>query len=202
MITNIFAAAFTVIYLGISIWLCRKFRFNAKSLALGAIAIAMTCILTCISIPLPTGANMSMGSWVPLMLLAIVYDYRLAIISGFVCGAVSNFLVPGWAVVHWAEFFLEHMVIFSCFGYAGIFGYEKKGKLILAISLAVLLRFTAQVLSGVIFFGQYAWEGWSAWGYSLAIHLSGRIPEGILTGLIIMALPLKRLAEIAKGGTR
>lgn len=202
MITKIFAVVFTVAYICVSIWLCRKFRFDVKSLALGAIAIALTCILACIYIPLPTGASITCCSWVPLMLLAIIYDYRLAIISGFVCGIITIFVVPGWSIVHWAQFFLEYVPLFSCMGYAGILGYEKKGRLILAIALAVVLRMTAQILSGVIFFGAYAWEGWGAWAYSLIYHFTSKIPEGIISALVLLALPLDRLAKIAKGGAR
>ena len=60
----------------------------------------------------------------------------------------------------------------------------------------------AQVLSGVIFFSQNAWDGWSAWGYSLTYHLSCKIPEGILTLVILMILPLNTLKKAAKGAAR
>ncbi len=44
--------------------------------------------------------------------------------------------------------------------------------------------------SGVIFYSQNAWDGWGAWGYSLAFNLSSRLPEGILSILIVSVLPL------------
>ncbi len=202
MMTKIAAAVFTVGYLGTSLWLCRKFRFTTKTLCLGAIAVAMTLILGSLYIPLPTGASITCGSWLPLMILALVCDYRLAILSGTICGILAPFVLPGWSLVHWAQFFLEYLVIFSSMGYAGILGYRKKSRMLLAVALAVGLRLIAQILSGVIFFGQYAWEGWGAWGYSLVFHLTAKIPEGILSALVLLALPLERLSKFAKGEIR
>ena len=200
MITNILSAIFTVAYLLATIWICRDFRFSVKSLSVGALGIAMTMLLASIMIPLPTGSAITCGSWIPLMLIALVYDYRLSMISGWICGVLAIFLIPGWAPVHWAQFFLEHLIAFSALGYAGIFGIEKRSQLIAGISLAVVIRFIAQVLSGVIFFSQNAWSGWGAWAYSLGYHFSSKIPETILTAAVLFALPLKRLSKYAKGG--
>lgn len=200
MITNFLAITFTVGYLGVTAWLCRGFRFTTKSLCYGAIVIAMTLVLSCVYIPLPTGASITMGSWLPLMILALIYDYRLSMLSGLICGMLAPFLLPGWSIVHWAQYFLEYMTIFSCMGYAGVFGHEKKSRIVLGGTLAVVLRIVAQVLSGVIFFGQYAWEGWGAWAYSLTFHLTAKVPEGILSILILLALPIGYLSKIVKKG--
>lgn len=67
--------------------------------------------------------------------------------------------------------------------------------------LAVFLRCCGHVLSGVIFYSQNAWDGWGAWGYSLAYNLSSRLPEGILSIVIVSLLPLKLLRRsVLKGG--
>ena len=196
--TRIAAFLFTSGWLGFLIWHCRSFRFNARALAYGAIAGAMTMVLACIYLPLPTGASISLCSWVPLMVLAVCYDERLAMISGLLCGMAAPFVLPGWSLVHWAQYFLEYMTIFSCMGFAGIFGREKKSRILLGALVAIFLRFFSQVLSGVVFFGQYAWEGFSAWGYSLLFHISGKVPETILTLVILLALPLDRFSKIIR----
>ena len=55
------------------------------------------------------------------------------------------------------------------------------------------------MLSGVIFFSDNAWDGWGAWGYSITYHLSSKIPEGIVTTLIILALPLNTIQKAIGG---
>lgn len=202
MTSPILVAVFTIVYLAVTVWLCRGLKLNARNLAMGGLACALTLILGSIMIPLPTGAAITCGSWIPLMLLALVYDSRLAFVSGWVCGILAMVLLPAWQPVHWAQIFVEHLVAFSCLGYAGVFGSDKKWKVLAGGLLAILLRFVGQVLSGVIFFSQNAWDGWSAWGYSLTYHLSCKIPEGILTLVILMVLPLSALKKAAKGAAR
>ena len=79
---------------------------------------------------------------------------------------------------------MQQLVCFSCLGYAGVFGSDKRWKAICGMALAVAIRCFGHVISGVIFYSQIAW------GYSLAFNLSSRLPEGILSILIVSVLPL------------
>ena len=98
MTSPILVAVFTVAYLAVTVWLCRGLKLNARNLAMGGLACALTLILGSIMIPLPTGASITCGSWIPLMLLAVVCDSRLAFVSGWVCGILAIF-IKFWAHV-------------------------------------------------------------------------------------------------------
>lgn len=201
MISLTITAVFAVVYLLATLGLCRGVKLDARALCLGGVVCALTLVLASIRVPLPTGSNITCGSWIPLMLLALVYDYRLSILAGWVCGLLAMILIPGWQAVHWAQIFVQQLVCFSCLGYAGIFCSEKRQKALCGMVLAVFLRCCGHVLSGVIFYSQNAWDGWGAWGYSLAYNLSSRLPEGILSIVIVSLLPLKLLRRSAlKGG--
>ena len=201
MISLTITAVFAVVYLLATLGLCRGVKLDARALCLGGVVCALTLVLASIRVPLPTGSNITCGSWIPLMLLALVYDYRLSILTGWVCGLLAMILIPGWQAVHWAQIFVQQLVCFSCLGYAGIFGSEKRQKALCGMVLAVFLRCCGHVLSGVIFYSQNAWDGWGAWGFSLAYNLSSRLPEGILSIVIVSLLPLKLLRWSAlKGG--
>ena len=201
MISLTITAVFAVVYLLATLGLCRGVKLDARALCLGGVVCALTLVLASIRVPLPTGSNITCGSWIPLMLLALVYDYRLSILAGWVCGLLAMILIPGWQAVHWAQIFVQQLVCFSCLGYAGIFGSEKRQKALCGMVLAVFLRCCGHVLSGVFFYSQNAWDGWGAWGYSLAYNLSSRLPEGILSIVIVSLLPLKLLRRSAlKGG--
>ena len=200
MISLIAVTVLTVLYLAVTLWLCRGLKLNAKALTLGGLACGLTLVLESIYIPLPTGSVITCGSWVPLMLVALVYDYRLAMVGGWVCGVLSIILLPAWQPVHWAQIFVEHLVCFSCLGYAGLLGSERRSRVAAASFLAIFIKFWGHVFSGVIFFSQNAWDGWGAWGYSLAYHLSSKVPAGILTIAILLALPLKTLRKATRGG--
>ena len=75
------------------------------------------------------------------------------------------------------------------------------GGVVLGVGLAILLRFTGQVLSGVIFFSDNAWDGWAAWAYSLTYHLSSKVPEGIVSAAVLSSLPLGAMERALKGET-
>ena len=193
MTAPIITAVFAIGYLGLTAWLCRKVTLSAKALSLCGLTCALTLVLESIMIPLPTGAAIPLGSMIPLLLLALLYDYRLAFLSGWITGLLVIFLIPAWQPVHWAQLFVEHLVCFSCLGYAGLFGSQRRGQILAGMLLAIFLKFWGHVLSGVIFFSENAWDGWGAWGYSLTYHLSSKIPEGIVTMAIISLLPLSTM---------
>ena len=190
---------FCVLYYAATLFLIRGIRFTTKDLCLCGIAIAMTLVLDSIRIPLPTGATFPLCSPLPLMVLAIMTDHRLGFISGWVCGIMAMLLIPVWQVVHWGQFFVEHMICFSCLGYVAVFGTDKRWKILCGLLLASFLKICGHLMSGVVFFSQNAWDGWGAWGYSLAYNLSQNVPLCALCGIIVMALPLKILRKAANG---
>ena len=61
-------------------------------------------------------------------------------LSGWVCGILAMILIPGWQAVHWAQIFVQQLVCFSCLGYAGVFGSDKRWKAICGMALAVAIR--------------------------------------------------------------
>lgn len=189
---------FTVAYFIVTIFLVRGVKFTTKDLCLCAVVVAMTLILQSIRFPLPTGATICLCSPIPLMLLAIVADYRLAIVSGWLCGVLALFLIPGWQLVHWGQFFVEHMVAFSALGYTGVFGTDKRSKIICGMVLASCLKIAGHLLSGVLFFSQNAWDGWGAWGYSWAYNLSQNVPLCAISAAVVLLLPLNTLKKIVK----
>lgn len=190
---TILTALFLAVYFGVTGWLCRGVRMDTKVLCLCGLSIALTLVLESIRVPLPTGATIPLASMVPLMLLAIVCDYRLAFLSGWVCGILGAFIVPGWQPIHWGQLFAEHLVCFSCMGYVGLFGTDKRWKLLCGMLLASILKLAGHVLSGVLFFSQYAWEGWGAWGYSIVYNISQNVPLCLISAVIVLALPLSTL---------
>ena len=109
-------------------------------------------------------------------------------------------LVPAWQPVHWGQIFAEHLVCFSGLGYAGCFGNHKRWKILCGILLASVIRICGHTLSGVLFFSQNAWDGWSAWGYSLAYNFSQNIPLCLMSGAIVLVLPLGSLKHVIGKG--
>lgn len=138
---------FCVTYYAVTLLLLCGIRFTTKDLCLCGIAVAMTLVLDSVRIPLPTGATFPLCSPLPLMVLAIMTDHRLGVISGWVCGIMAMLLIPVWQLVHWGQFFVEHMICFSCLGYVSIFGTDKRWKLLCGLLLASVLKICGHLIA-------------------------------------------------------
>ena len=193
-------AVFALIYYAVTFWLCRGLKLNIKAQALCGLACAMTVVLSFIYIPLPTGGVLSIGAMVPIMLLSVCYDHKIAVFAGAVTALIAAFCVPAWAAVHWAQFFVEHLICFTCLGFAGIFGCDKKWKMLCGILLAVTIKTTAHVLSGLVFFSQNTWAGFGALAFSFWYNASVCIPEAILAAILMLALPIKNIRKTITRG--
>lgn len=191
--STIFTILFTVGYFLCAFALIRGIKLTTKDLCVSGVVIALTLVLDAIRFPLPTGATISLCSPVPLLVLALVWDKKLAILSGWISGILATLLIPAWAPVHWGQFFVEHMISFSCLGFAGIFGASPRWKALCGITLASVLKLLSHTLSGVLFFSQNAWDGWGAWGYSLSYNISQNVPLCLLSGILVLSLPLKTI---------
>ena len=194
--TKFIVVGFCVLYYAAALYFLRGIRFTTKDLCLCGIAVAMTLVLDSIRVPLPTGATFPLCSPLPLMVLSIVTDHRLGIVSGWVCGIMAMLLIPVWQVVHWGQFFVEHMICFSCLGYVAVFGTDKRWKILCGLLLASFLKICGHLISGVVFFSQNAWDGWGAWGYSISYNLSSGLPELIIFTIVIAVLPLKNFRRL------
>ncbi len=195
--TYLISILFWVGYFVAAICMLRGIHWNARALCISGLMIALTVILESIYIPLPTGSALPLFSPVPLMVLSLLYDPKVTIISGWVCGFLVMLFVPGWQPIHWGQIFMEHMIAFSCLGFTGIFGTKNRWRIILGVLLASLLKTITHILSGVLFFSQNAWDGWGAWMYSVLYNLSSNLPLCLLSGLIVVSLPLRALKQFA-----
>lgn len=191
---------FTLIYMICAIMMVRNIRITTKDICIGGVVVAMTVVLEALCIPLPTGATFPLLSPIPLLLLALLWGPKLAIVAGWVCGVLVMLLLPTWQVVHWGQFFVEHLVCFSCLGFAGVWGYTPRWKALCGILVATVINVTGHTLSGVLFFSQNAWDGWGAWGYSLTYNLTQNVPLCILSGLVVLLMPLQTIHRAIKGG--
>lgn len=198
MITALLTGVFVILYYGYSIYLLRGTRFETRDLAVCGLIAALTVILEVFRLPLPTGATVPLLSPVPILLLSLLYDRRKAIMTGFVVGLLVILFVPGWAPVHWAQLFVEHLVCFSCYGYASGFGTENRLQVTCGLILTYILSIYGHTMSGVIIFSQNAWSGWGAWGYSIVYNFTEYIPLFIICTVVVLLMPLKQLRKAVR----
>lgn len=186
----------TVCILGMSVKKLRGFKFNTKSLTRIGIMSAITIVLYMIKlVPFPQGGGFSLLSVLPIMVLSIVVGVEEAILCGLIVGGLKGILVPP---IHPIQLPLDYFCSMMVLGFTPMFGIEKKSKLILGASIAGFLSIMCSVLSGVVFFGQYAPEGMNEWKYSIGYNFLGYGVEVLLSIIVLNLLPLRSLKQILK----
>ena len=174
----------------------RNSSVKVKMLVEGAMMIAIATVLSFIKVlDMPYGGSVTAGSMVPIL----IYAYRWGGTQGILAGAVYGIIqfIMGPYVAHPISILLDYPI---AFGVLGIMGYvahktEDVKKIFIGVFVAILGRFVAHFLSGVIFFGMYAPEGMSPILYSAGYNAAYLVPEMIIS-MIVFALLYKQLNKL------
>lgn len=168
---------------------------HTKKLVYGGICIALSFVLSYIRLfQLPQGGSITLASMLPLVLYSLIFGP----VAGIVAGVAYGFLqfIQEASIVNIAQLVLDYPLAFACLGLSGIAPKAIKNLYIrvgLATTLAVVARCFMHVLSGVLFFGQYAPEGISPLAYSLVYNGSFLAVEWLITlilSFVIISTPI------------
>lgn len=164
----------------------KRIKFDAKVITYVAVAVALSAILSFIKIyKLPMGGSVTLGSMIPILLLAFAYGSEVGFIAGLVLGLVNLIVDP--YIVHPVQVLFDYILPFMVLGIAGYFKNKQLG-----IVAAVSGRFVFHFLSGVIFFAEYA-EDMNPYIYSILYNATYLVPEMIISIVIISVLPIERI---------
>lgn len=174
----------------------KGFKFNVRSLARIGLVAAITIVLYMIKIvPFPQGGGFSLLSVLPIMILSAIFGIKEGIICGVIVGALKTVIQPPFFPL---QLPLDYFGAMMMIAFAPMFGTKNKSKLIFGAVLAGALSISFSILSGVIFFGQFAPEGMNVWIYSMVYNLSGSGVEILLSIIVLAIIPLKNLSQIIK----
>jgi len=163
---------------------------KTQVLAEVAISVALSYVLNFIIIyHLPQGGSVTLGSMVPILLLALRRGPIIGIFSGVVFGVLQMFFGGYWFTI--IQVLLDYPVAFACLGLAGFF---KKHPLI-GVIISLLGRLIVHVISGVVFFSEYAPPGQSPLIYSIIYNGSYMLPELIISGILVYLLIKRGILE-------
>ena len=169
----------------------KKVKLDTKIMARIGISLALATILHLIKIvDLPNGAgSINLGSMVPILIIAFMYGPEIGMLTGFLFGVIYLIISP--YILHPIQVLFDYPLPFMAVGIAGYF----KNKKILGSFVGMFIRFIFHFISGFLFFGQFAPDGWSPMVYSL--FANGLVVGGnlIVILVIIALLPINRIIE-------
>lgn len=161
-------------------------KLSAKQLAFCAMAIALGSVLSCLKLyEFPFGGSVTWLSMLIICLPGYWFGPGAGIITGVAYGVLQLLVDP--YVLFPLQLLVDYPLAFGALGLSGIFANSKNG-LLKGYLTAILGRYFFAVLSGWIFFGTYAWDGWAPLPYSLAYNACYIFTEGAIT-LAILAIP-------------
>lgn len=132
------------------------------------------------------------------VIMSLIYGPQVGMLTGFLMGIID--LLFGGYIVHPAQLLLDYPLAYM---FIGLSGYLKpnvkkdsdaiiKSKLISGVLIGMVGRLTCHVLSGIIFFSEYA-KGANPFIYSLNYNLSFLSFEFCITSFLVAMFPLKQI---------
>lgn len=167
-----------------------KIKINAKQLAFSAVAMTMAVITSIYTVyELPFGGSITLFRMFFICLIGYLYGTKAGIITGVAYG-ILDFILKPYAITL-VQPLLDYPIAFGCLGLAGLFSKSKNG-IIKGYLLGVVGRYICHVLTGIIYFHEYA-GGQNVLLYSITYNASYIVPEAILT-ILILLIPAVRNA--------
>lgn len=177
----------------------KKTAWNSRRISMGAMCIAIAFVLSCIQlVRMPQGGLITPAAMLPLVMFMVACGP----LQGFVVGCAFGLLqlITDPYVIHPIQLLLDYplaygAMILCCLTAA--LPIDKRWKLPLAALLAGVGRYVMAVLSGAIFFAEYAGEQ-NAWVYSLVYNISYIGPD-VLVCMLVACIPgMPRLVEMIR----
>ena len=155
-------------------------------LVFSAAAMALAIVTSGIKFTrLPMGGSITLFSMLFIVLIGYWYGLKAGLMTGFAYGLLQFLMDPVFYSP--IQLLTDYPLAFGALGLSGFFS-EKKYGLLKGYILGVTGRYIFAVISGVVFFGNYAPEGTPAIIYSLTYNASYIVPEAIAT-MIIISVP-------------
>ncbi|NSB11910.1 energy-coupled thiamine transporter ThiT [Clostridium beijerinckii] len=174
----------------------KKIKFTPELIARIGIALALATILKMLRLyHFPQGGSITLGSMIPVLLIAFIYGPEVGCLTGFLYGVITLILDP--YILHPVQVLFDYPLPFTALGLAGFF---KKRRLV-GVSIAILVRFLCHLISGIVFFGSFAPEGMSPLVYSLLVNGPMIGIEGIICLVILAVLPIERIFHASSVNT-
>ncbi len=173
----------------------RKTKFDTKLVVTIGVLSGVAFVLNMIKfINMPQGGSITLFSMMPIMLIGLLYGRGAGLSAGIILGCLK--MLDGVTFIHPMQFMLDYILANMFLGLSGMFGKETKIKILTGCLVASLLSVMTNVVSGAVFFGEYAPEGMNVWVYSIIYNFSSLGVEAFLTTILMMFIPIDKLEKI------
>ncbi|MDO5417625.1 MAG: energy-coupled thiamine transporter ThiT [Lachnospiraceae bacterium] len=172
-------------------------QMKTKELVFCSVSIALATVASFIKpFSLPFGGSITLFSMLFVVLIGYFYGPKTGLITGLAYGILQ--LISDPYIYSPLQVLLDFPLAFGALGLSGFFQNKKHG-LILGYIVGVTGRYLCHVISGYVFFADYAPEGMNPMLYTLGYNMTYILPEMIAT-IIILCIPAvaKAVSQVKK----
>ena len=177
-----------IILLVVALLRMKKVTFTARMMAHIGLALALATILHAFKLyHMPQGGSITLGSMIPLLLMAFFYGPAVGYLTGFLYGLIN--LIQDPYILHPVQVLFDYPLPFMALGLAGYF----KKRYLVGTVVGIIGRFIFHYISGIVFFASYAPPEVSPYLYSFLFNASYLSMECIVCVVIMRMLPIERI---------
>ncbi|WP_326911458.1 energy-coupled thiamine transporter ThiT [Sedimentibacter sp. MB31-C6] len=166
---------------------------NVSIMVKTAILIGLTFVLNQITLfRMPQGGSITAFGMLALFLVSYLFGARQGILAGMAYGLLDLIINP--SVIHPIQIFMDYPLAFGAIGIGGMLRSQSFG-IIKGYILGVIGRYIVVVISGIVFWGMYAAEGFNAVSWSLFYNMTYILPEAAITVIILLVPQLRQLFD-------
>ncbi|WP_292141329.1 energy-coupled thiamine transporter ThiT [Butyrivibrio sp.] len=163
-----------------------KGSISIKQLTTSALCLALAFVLSNVKLfKAPMGGSVTLLSMFFITYIGYLYGPRVSLTAAFTYGLLQLIVDP--YIISFPQLLCDYIFAFTALGLAGFF-YNKKNGMYIGYLVGIFGRFVFSVISGVIFFADYAPESMSPLLYSVLYNGSYITVEAIIT-IVVIAIP-------------
>ena len=188
--------------MAVALWFStRRVKWDAAMIARAALCIALAYLLNLITLfRMPMGGSVTLAAMLPLIVFAVAYGPLEGMLVGCVFGLLDLLINP--YVIHPVQLLVDYPMAYgalalACLGWA--LPLPGRLKLPAAVLFGYAGRYAMAVLSGVVFFAEYAGEQ-GALVYSLVYNIGYLGVEAAICCTIALVTGMHRLPELMRRG--
>ena len=161
-----------------------KVKWNAKMLAYAALCIAISFVLSYIRLlKMPQGGSITPASMLPIMMFAYAFGFGPGLICSMAYGVLQMF--QDMYIVGWVQATLDYVLAFGSLALVALFrNWKSPFNFSVGVVVAGIVRVFFHVLSGVVYFADYAPEGMDPLVYSLGYNLTSGGVDALICAVI------------------
>lgn len=169
---------------------------RTKLMVESAVMIAIATVLSFVKVwQMPLGGSITLLSMLPIAAISMKNGLKWGLETAFIYSLIQLGLdisaVMSWGLtsqILFGTIFFDYIFAFTALGLAGIFKKHGSKGMCLGVFMVMTLKFLFHFISGIVFFGTWAQEGWNIAVYSLCYNGAYMLPEAILTVTATFAL--------------